>query len=388
MARASQERPEPDSRRPLSEAERLAWLRLLRSEHVGPVTFRQLIARFGNAAAALEALPELARRGGRRAAPRIASAAEAERELEAVERLGAWTLGLAEPGYPEALAAIDDAPPLLILKGRRALLERPAVAVVGARNASTNGRALARSLAGDLAGAGFLVASGLARGIDTAAHEGSLEAGTAAVVAGGPDVFYPPENRALQEAIAERGLLVAEQPPGTEPLARHFPRRNRIISGLSRAVLVVEAALRSGSLITARLALEQGREVGAVPGSPLDPRARGCNLLLRQGAILVEEADDLLRELAGQRAPLRPGRLREAPDAPEPAARDDETHASARARAAVVECLGPSGVAVDEVLRRCQLSASLVSLILMELELAGRLERQPGGRVALIGASD
>ncbi|SMF20721.1 DNA processing protein [Tistlia consotensis] len=376
--------PEQASSRPLSEAERLDWLRLSRTEHVGPVTFRQLLARFGTAAAALEALPDLARRGGRRAAPRIPSPAEAERELEAIERIGATTLGLTEPGYPEPLAATDDAPPLLILRGRSELLARPAVALVGARNASANGRTLARTLARDCAAAGFVVASGLARGIDAAAHEGALDGGTIAAVAGGLDVCYPPENRALQQAIGERGLLVGEQPPGLEPQARHFPRRNRIISGLSLGVVVVEAALRSGSLITARLALEQGREVGAVPGSPLDPRARGCNALLRQGAILVEEADDLLRALMGQGLPSRPARLEE----PAPPAGAAAGGASDAARAAVVECLGPSGVAVDEVLRRCQLSASLVSLILMELELAGRLERQPGGRVALIGAPD
>lgn len=381
-----------DGRRPLSEAERIDWLRLIRSEHVGPVTFRQLLARFGSAGSAIEALPELARRGGRRAAPRVPSPAEAERELAAVARIGARTLGLTEPCYPAPLAALEDAPPLLIVKGRAELLERPAIGVVGARNASANGRALARSLARDIAAAGFVVASGLARGVDAAAHEGALTEGTIAAVAGGLDVFYPPENRALQERIAEVGLLVGEQPPGLEPQGRHFPQRNRIISGLSMAVLVVEAALRSGSLITARLAAEQGREVGAVPGSPLDPRARGCNLLLRQGAILVEEAADLLRELQGQRPPAPRRRLEEAlPEplpAPSPGGAESGDGELERARVRVVECLGPAGVAVDEVLRRCQFSASLVSLVLMELELAGRLERQPGGKIALIGAPD
>lgn len=368
----------------LSRDERIDRLRLSRSEHVGPVTFRQLLARFGSAAAALEALPDLARRGGRRAAPKVPSPDEAAEELERIDRLGARTLCLDEPDYPEALAAIDDAPPVLIVKGRTELLKRPAIGLVGARNASANGRSLAHALARDLGRAGFVVASGLARGIDTAAHQGALDSGTLAVVAGGLDIFYPPQNRALQEAIAERGLLVSEQPPGLQPQARHFPRRNRVISGLSLGLVVVEAALRSGSLITARLALEQGREVGAVPGSPLDPRARGCNHLLRQGALLVEEADDLLRALASQHLPSRETGLEES--VREPELKDEGTLGPARAQ--VLECLDPSGVAVDEVLRRCQLSASLVSLVLMELELAGRLERQPGGRIALIGPPD
>ncbi len=366
----------------LSDAERLAWLRLIRSENVGPITFRGLIARFGDAVEALEALPELARRGGRARRIRIASDEEAERELEALAAAGGRYLALAEPGYPPALAALDDAPPLIAVKGEAALLNRKAVAMVGARNASANGRRLARDLARELGAAGYLVVSGLARGIDAAAHQGALESGTAAVVAGGIDVAYPPENEALQAEIAERGVLVSEMPPGLSPQARHFPRRNRLVSGLSLGVLVVEAARRSGSLITARMALEQGREVFAVPGSPLDPRARGCNHLLRQNATLVESADDVLEVLEGM---IRP------PDLP-PAVSGFETPAGpaaaetggAEARDQIAELLGPVPVAVDELVRQCHLSPALVATVLLELELAGRAERHPGNRFAMI----
>jgi DNA processing protein len=363
--------------------ERLAWLRLLRSENVGPVSFRYLLRRFGTASAALAALPDLAQRSGRRRL-RIASAAEASRELEGLDALGGTALALCEPGYPAALAAIEDAPPLLFLRGRPEMLLRTGIGVVGARNASGNGRLLAERFAKGLAQQDFTVVSGLARGIDTAAHRAALSAGydhgsTIAVMAGGIDVVYPPENAALAEQIAAEGLLVSEMALGTEPQARHFPRRNRLISGLSLAVLVVEAAERSGSLITARLANDQGRQVMAVPGSPLDPRAQGCNRLIREGARLVQGLDDVLEEIGATTA----GRLRETPPArfelPEIAQEIDE-----RALALVLECLSPSPLAVDEVIRRCQLSAPLVHSVLLELELAGRLERQAGNRVALI----
>jgi DNA processing protein len=362
--------------------EKFAWLRLLRSENVGPVTFRYLLGRFGTAGAALAALPDLAQRSGRRRL-RVASLADARRELEQLETAGGRMLALAEPGYPLALAAIEDAPPLLFLRGRDALLQQSAVGVVGARNASGNGRQLAERFGKGLAEAGHAVASGLARGIDTAAHRGALAAGrkgggTIAALAGGIDVVYPPENKALAEEIAEHGLLLSEMAVGTEPQARHFPRRNRLISGLSQAVLVVEAAERSGSLITARMANDQGRQVLAVPGSPLDPRAQGCNRLIRDGARLVQSLDDILEELGGS-----PGGLRAtAPaffEAPEIASEIDE-----RAVALVLECLSPSPLAVDEVIRRCQVSPPLVQNVLLELELAGRLERQAGNRVALI----
>ncbi|MFM2044801.1 MAG: putative processing protein DprA, partial [Pseudomonadota bacterium] len=259
------------SRRPLSTTERIEWLRLTRAENVGPVTFHRLLERFGTASAALAALPDLARRGGRAHPLRIPSRAEAEREIAAVEKMRGRLLASCEPDYPRALASLDDAPPMLSLLGHPSLLKRPAVAVVGARNASIAGRTMAKTLARDLADAGFLVVSGMARGIDTAAHEGAIGDGTAAVVAGGADIVYPPENAGLHTDLVSRGLIVAESPLGIEPQARHFPRRNRLISGLSLGVVVVEAALKSGSLITARLANDQGREVMAVPGSPIDP---------------------------------------------------------------------------------------------------------------------
>ena len=284
--------------------ERLARLRLARSESVGPITYRQLLAHCGSACAAIEALPALARRGGRRRAIRLCPEAEAEAELAAFQERDGRILTRGEPGYPEALDATEDAPPVIGLLGDPALLERPAMAIVGARNASANGRRIAKQLAAELGSAGFVIVSGMARGIDAAAHEGALASGTIAVLAGGADVVYPRENQALYEKILSQGLLIGELPLGTTPQARHFPRRNRIISGLARGVLVVEAAPRSGSLITARLALDQGRELFAVPGSPLEPRARGCNALLRDGAAhLVESAEDVMGRPRGSFQP-------------------------------------------------------------------------------------
>lgn len=372
----------PTARRPLTAAERLDWLRLTRAENVGPITFHRLVERFGTATAALAALPDLARRGGRAKPLRVPSRVEVERELAGLEKRGGRFLATCEPDYPEALAALDDAPPLLALLGHPTLLKRPAVAVVGARNASIAGRRMAERLARDLSDAGYLVVSGMARGIDTAAHVGALDGGTAAVVAGGVDIVYPPENEGLHRDLVERGLLLAESPLGTEPQARHFPRRNRLISGLSLGVVVVEAALKSGSLITARLALEQGREVFAVPGSPVDPRAQGCNRLIKEGAGLVESADDVvdaLRRIATR--PFGEGR-RDLFDLPPPAPADDRE--LERARALVLEALSPTPVLVDEVVRGCQLSAGVVLTVLLELELAGRVQRHPGGQISLI----
>ncbi len=374
----------PEASPSLDDAERLAWLRLSRSENVGPVTFRRLLARFGDAARTLEALPDLARRGGGRRPIRVYPMDAAERELAALGAIGGRLLAVVEPDYPPALAALDHAPPVILALGRTELLRRKAVAVVGARNASANGRRLARDLAGGLGEAGFLVASGLARGIDTAAHQGALETGTAAVVAGGLDVVYPPENQGLHAEIAARGMLVSEMPPGTVPQARHFPRRNRLISGMSLGVLVVEAAPRSGSLITARLALDQGREVFAVPGSPLDPRARGCNDLLRQGAGLVETADDVVQALSGMIEPLPlPPQPLDPMAEPQPAVPEIEV---ADGRATVEELLGPAPVAVDELVRQCHLSPAVVNMVLLELELAGRAERHPGNRFSSTAA--
>lgn len=368
--------------RPLSPAEKTDWLRLIRSANVGPITFWRLMESFGTASAALDALPRLARRGGGTA--RVPSRAEAERELAAYDRLGARLVAAVEPDYPAPLRAIEDAPPLIGMLGAPHLLKRPCVALVGARNASANGRKLARQIAAELAGAGMTVVSGMARGIDTAAHEGALAGGTVAVLAGGLDVIYPRENAGLYRGIVEQGAVVAELPPGTEPQASHFPRRNRLISGLSLGVVVVEAAARSGSLITARRALDQGREVFAVPGSPLDPRARGPNSLIRQGAVLTEGAGDVLEALNDLlRRPLA-----EPPTgapAPAPAAVDADDAALVSARRAVLEALGPAPVAVDELVRQCQLSPAVTSTVLLELELAGRLERHPGNQVSLNG---
>lgn len=369
----------------LDAGERRDRLRLIRSENVGPITFRHLLRFYGSAGAALEALPALARRAGRARPIRLCPSAEAEREMAALAAFGARLLCLGEAGYPKPLAAIEDAPPVLAVKGDAALLARPAVAVVGARNASANGQRLAEDLSRALGAAGFVVVSGLARGIDAAAHRGALASGTVGVVAGGVDVAFPDENRALQEAIGARGLVAAEQPFGTRPLGRHFPRRNRIISGLARGTLVVEAALRSGTLITARFALEQGREVFAVPGSPLDPRCRGANDLIRQGAVLTETADDVIAALSGTLGG-RPAAADPAPpDAPETLAPPSETELD-RARVRVIEALSPSPTGVDDLVRQCQLSAPVVAAVLLELELGGRIERHAGNRVARLGA--
>lgn len=362
--------------------ERLARLRLIRSENVGPITFRQLLGRFGSATAALEALPHLARQGGRSRPVAICPVARAEAELRMARKIGAHPLFWGESDYPTPLAAIEDAPPVLYSMGHRTLLEKPLIAMVGARNASTVGRRIAATLASDLGQAGLVVVSGLARGIDGIAHAASLDSGTIAVLAGGVDVIYPPEHQALYQEIAARGLLLSEMPPGLEPQARHFPRRNRIISGLCRGVVVVEASLKSGSLITAHFALDQGREIFAVPGSPLDPRARGPNKLLRDGAILTESAADILEVLEAMDA----RRIKEhanstAPIAP-PAAVDEEE--VARAREAVLDLLSHSPAPLDSLIRHTDMSTAAVQSAILTLELAGRLERHPGNRVSLL----
>ncbi len=373
--------------RELAPEERLDWLRLCRTETIGPITFYALLRRFGSAKAALEALPRLGRRGERAPLVTAASREEAEAELRALSRAGGRLVCWGEPTYPSSLARVEDAPPVLSILGRTELLSRPMVAVVGARNASAQGCRIARELAGELSGAGVVVVSGLARGIDAAAHHGALRGGTAAVQAGGADSVYPEENRALYDAIVKGGVVLAELPLGTEPQARHFPRRNRIISGTALGVVVVEAAARSGSLITARFALEQGREVFAVPGSPLDPRCRGSNDLLRKGATLVETAEDILDTLApmleGQPPPPPPAvgdaGFEERPAvAPAPAPVADEG-----ALSMILERLGPSPVAVDELVRQSQMSAAAVASLLLELELQGLVERHPGNLVSL-----
>ncbi len=378
--------------RELSRDERLDRLRLIRTDSVGPITFRDLMRRYGDAASALAALPLLAQRGGRKSALKPPSRAAIAAEADRLATLGGGFVALGEPDYPPLLAAIEDAPPVLAHLGHLHLAHRPTVAMVGARNASLNGRKLATTLARGLAEAGITVVSGLARGIDTAAHQGALDGtttdlagpagGTIAAQAGGIDVVYPPENADLHGRIAAAGLLVSEVPLGMQPTARHFPRRNRIISGLARAVVVVEAARRSGSLITARLAADQGREVLAIPGSPLDPRAQGANGLIRQGATLVQTVRDVLEAITGSAGPTvgEPARDPFA-DGPTTPVSDDEID---RARERIWQGLNATPTPVDEVVRGCQLSAAVVLAALLELELAGRVERHPGNRVSRI----
>ena len=370
--------------RPLDQSERLARLRLARSENVGAILFRELIDRYGSATDALDALPDLARRGGRKRKIRICPEHALTSEIEALERLGATWIVFGDALYPARLANIEDPPPVISCLGRVEILSRPAIAIVGARNASANGRQFARRLARDLGGGGQAIVSGLARGIDTAAHEGALDAGTIAVVAGGVDVVYPKENRDLYEAIAERGAVVAENPVGTTPQARHFPRRNRIISGLATGVVVVEAAGRSGSLITARLAGEQGRDVFAVPGSPLDPRCRGTNNLLRQGAVLTESADDVLGNMLNK--PPRPPAGGEAEEPASSGAGEFDTDEArlGTARETILGLLGAAPIEIDTLIRESGLDAAAAKTALIELELAGRIDRQAGAKVARI----
>ena len=368
----------------MDDAERFARLRLLRSPHVGPATFHRLITRFGSARAALPALPELAARGG--TAYRMAPAEAIEAEFAGAARSGARHVFHDEADYPLALLAIDQPPPVITVRGNLALFDQPGVALVGARNASAGAVRLARDFGAGLAARGFAVISGLARGIDAAAHIGALSAqhpdgGTIGVIAGGIDVVYPPEHAELQERIAHEGLLVAEMPPGTEPQARHFPTRNRIIAGLAAGTVVVEAAPKSGSLITARLAGEFGREVMAVPGSPLDARAHGCNSLIRDGAILVQSADDIA-ELVDTFAGTARSTFRET-GVPDYAAVTDDAAAATDLVAIVATLLGTAPVGVDELIRQSGGAPGPVQDALLDLELAGRLLRHAGGRVSL-----
>jgi DNA processing protein len=362
--------------------ERRDWLRLARADGVGPATFSYLTSRFGSASAALEALPDLARRGGRDAPLRIPSMAEAEAEIAAGESLGAELLISADPRFPPLLRAIDPPPPVLWTLGNPGLLNQPCIAMVGARIASASGQRFARDLAGALGEAGWVVVSGMARGIDSAAHQGALATGTVAVLAGGVNDIYPPENQSLYDRIVAEGCIVSERPIGHSARAKDFPRRNRIISGLSRGVIVVEAELRSGSLITARLAGEQGREVFAVPGSPVDPRARGANDLLRQGAVLVEDADDVLRVLSDLPS-IEPG------DHVSPATRSMSVAESEAfdpqdgdLSAMLETLLSPSPAPLDHLARATGAPLPAVMAALTELSLAGRAELMPGGLAA------
>ncbi|AOL94604.1 DNA protecting protein DprA [Porphyrobacter sp. LM 6] len=369
----------------LSQNEAFARIRLLRSPNIGPVSYRQLIARFGSAAAALDALPDLASRG--RGPYRPATTESIEREVAAVRRAGARYLFHDQPDYPALLAELDSAPPIVTCRGNLALASEPCVALVGARNASAAAVKLARDFAAALAEAGFTVVSGLARGIDGAAHEGAFPQ-TIGVIASGIDIAYPPQHAELQERIAAEGLLIAEQPPGTEPRGRHFPSRNRIIAGLALGTLVVEAAPQSGSLITARLAGEAGREVMAIPGSPLDARALGCNQLIREGAVLVQTPDEvveLLQSFTG--APRSRFRVNEGADLFDYAelAKLEWGEARADLSGDIAHLLTNAPVAIDELIRQSGASAAEVHMALLELELSGELVREADGAVRRAG---
>ncbi|MBR9763180.1 MAG: DNA-protecting protein DprA [Rhodobacteraceae bacterium] len=366
---------------PTTEDERLSWLRLLRSRRVGPSTFWRMLSEHGSASAALAALPEVARAAGLdRYAP--CPVEVAAQELARGRTLGARLLARGDDGYPRALEDLTDPPPLLWALGRVELLALPGIAMVGARRASSLGLRMARALAQDLGRAEQVVISGLARGIDTAAHEAALETGTIAVMAGGVDQIYPPENRALAEEIARRGLRISEQPLGVTPTARHFPLRNRLISGLARAVIVVEAAAKSGTLITARHALDQGRDVLAVPGHPFDPRASGCNMLLRDGATLVRGARDVLEALE---LPA-PEERAAAPAPPSPVTQDTRParvlRDMARLHQLILDRLGAAPLAEDALIRDIDAAPHHISPALTDLELEGRIERQPGGLIS------
>ncbi len=366
----------------LPDSERLAWLRLSRTENVGPVTFYRLIETYGSASKALDALPKLSERGGRKKPLVVPPSSVAEQEIERLQKMNGRILTAGDPDYPLPLAATEDAPPVLSVIGDTALLRKSSIGIVGARNASLNGRRFAEMLARDLGAQGHAVTSGLARGIDTAAHEGGLASGTIAVVAGGIDVVYPPENQKLYDKICEQGLVIAESPLGQQPFSQSFPRRNRIVSGLSAGVVVVEATERSGSLITARLAGEQGRDVYAVPGHPLDPRASGPNRLIRDGATLVRDAADILESLNSfGSGMMREVRAQAAYAAPLRPVSDGDVET---ARDMIEQSLSYTPASVDDLIRQSGLPAALVQTALLEMELAGRAQRLPGNRVVLL----
>ena len=363
----------------MSANERLARVQLAWSENVGPITFKHLIARYGDATKALDALPELAQRGGRKRPIKLCPKSKASGEIEKLDAFKGELLVLGDAHYPAPLANIEDAPPVLAIKGHKHLLEKTAIGMVGARNASTMGKKMSYQLAKELGVEGFVIASGLARGIDTAAHEGAITTGTIAVLGTGLDIIYPKENSALQERIAAEGLVMSEHVCGTKPNAQHFPRRNRIISGLSKGVLVVEAAMRSGSLITARLASEQGRDVYAVPGSPLDPRAKGTNNLIRNGAQMVEAASDVIEAIETLNyTPLMDPTLSLFEDQTTDLSIDDDKELQER----IMIELSSTPTPIDDIIRELKLPSSLVLSCLLELELAGRINRHFGNKIS------
>lgn len=366
----------------MNERQRINWLRLWRSDNVGPVTFRQLINHFGSAEAAIEGLPDMAKRGGAGRVPKIPALGQIEDELAAAAKMGAHIIGIGEPDFPRYLRLTPDAPPLICFKGSAAVFQLPSLSVVGARNASLAGIKFAAKLSAEVGEQGFSIVSGLARGIDTAAHRAALRTGTIAVMAGGLSHPYPPENIELFKCIPDNGgAVITEMPFGWEPRAKDFPRRNRIIAALGLGLLVVEAAQRSGSLISARLANELGRIVFAVPGSPLDPRCEGTNALLKNGATLVTEARDLLDGLQ----PLTERSISPQLTLDEPYYDDgDYNDTSDGERSRIIEALSPTAIAIDELIAHSGLAPAKVYCILLELDLAGRLQRHSGGMVSLI----
>lgn len=368
----------------LSSEEKINWIRLSRAEPVGPITFFELIQRYGGAGKALEVLPEITLKGSHKKKLKIPSIEEAQQELEKHYKLKADLVAFSEPDYPEILRHIPDPPPLISLFGDRNVLQKQALAIVGARNASLNGRHFAEKLATELGACGYQIASGLARGIDTAAHQGALISGTIAVLAGGIDHIYPTENRGLYYKIAEQGLIVAESPFGTIPQASFFPRRNRIIAGLSLGVIIIEAAKQSGSLVTARFALEQGREVFAVPGSPMDPRSYGANMLIRQGATLIQNADDVL-SVVENLSKIKPGLKQQQKTQDFQGNSCSNRENDEKIQQFLLDLLSITPIGVDEIIRECHFSTAEVMLALLELELAGRIQRHPGSQISLKG---
>ena len=374
---------------PLSDEQKLNWLRLIRSDNVGPATFCDLINHFRSASAALEALPDLISKGGVAGKIRIASREQAEQEMEAAQRNDAKFIGMGEPDYPPALRNVDYPPPLLCVKGNSGLLNSNAIAIVGSRNASINGMRLAARFASELGQADYAIISGLARGIDASAHKHSLSSGTITVFAGGVDHIFPDENTELALDILEHGgAIISAMPMGWKPRSKDFPRRNRLVAGIASALLVVEAAKRSGSLISARLANEAGRTVYALPGSPLDPRCEGTNWLIKQGATLVTEPDDIIHDQAQSRSPDQKGFWGEHDE--NESYEENSKGASTvidledNQRRKIIAALGPSPVEIDDIIRFSQASPGQVQLVLIELGLAGRLERHGGNRVSLI----
>lgn len=363
----------------LNDHEKINWLRLIRTENIGPMTFYQLLRQCGSIDQVFERLPQMARNGGRLDGLKIPSITEIESEIEKLHKIGGEFIFACEPNYPYNLGFVEDAPPVLSTIGNLNLLTKTSLAVVGSRNSSMNGEKFAFNISQEIGRSGYVIISGLARGIDRYAHLGSIETGTIGVLAGGINVIYPPENEKLYHEMKEKGLILAENPFGMEPIARHFPKRNRIVSGIAKGVLVVEAALRSGSLITARFALEQGRDVFAVPGSPFDPRCKGTNGLLREGAILVEKAEDITNILSQSKQSSFLDESEHSYDAGPPISPDEND--VKMGREILLNKLGTTPIEIDSLLDHCDLTPNIGLSAILELELAGKIEREAGGKI-------